>query len=66
MFNTALVGFIPLVDNDGVKHTVEARLNMDLENFEYKLTIAFDGELLTGLVMTESSGVYTIEQGGLG
>lgn len=63
MFNSALVGFIPVVDNEGVKHTVEARLGIDLENFEYTLNIAFDGELITGLEMTESDGVYTIAAG---
>ena len=63
MFNSALVGFIPVVDNEGVKHTVEARLGIDLESFEYTLTIAMDGELVSGLEMTESSGVYTIALG---
>lgn len=62
MFNTAIVGFIP-VEIEGVKHTVEARLNMDLDSFEYTLTIAIDGDLLTGLEMTESDGVYTIAAG---
>lgn len=62
MYNTAISGFIPFVDGDGVQHTMEVRIGVDLEG-AFTLTIEADGELITGLEMTEDSGVYTIAAG---
>lgn len=62
MYNNKIVGFIPYVDSDGVQHTLAVSIGVDLEG-SFTLTIESDGELLTGLEMTESSGVYTIAAG---
>lgn len=62
MYNNAIVGFIPFVDGEGVQHTLAVRFGVDLEG-AFTLTIETDGELITGLEMTESSGVYTIAAG---
>lgn len=62
MYNNAIAGFIPFVDGDGLQHTLAVRLGVDLEG-SFTLTIEADGELVTGLEMTESSGVYTIAAG---
>lgn len=62
MYNNAIVGFIPFVDGFGEQHTLTVRFGVDLEG-DFTLTIEVDGELMTGLEMTESSGVYTIAAG---
>lgn len=65
MYNNAIVGLIPYVDEDGVQHTLAVRFGVDFEG-DFTLTIEADGNLITGLEMTESSGVYTITAGSLG
>lgn len=61
MYNNAIAGFIPYVDENGA-HTLAVRLGVDFEG-SFTLTIEADGELITGLEMTESSGAYTIAAG---
>jgi len=63
MFNNKVLGFIPFIDSDGVQHTMEVAVHVDIDKGEFVFTAAYDGELITGLEMTESSGVYTIAAG---
>lgn len=60
MYNNRITGFIPMVDGDGVQHTMEVSVLADLDNSQFVLTVAYDGELITGMTCTESSGVYTL------
>lgn len=63
MYNNRITGFIPMVDGDGVKHTVEVSVLVDLDNGEFVLTAALDGELFTGMTCTEDHGIYTLKIG---
>ena len=63
MYNNRITGFIPMVDEDGVKHTVEVSVLVDLDNGQFVLTAAYDGELITGMTYTEDDGKYILQMG---
>lgn len=60
MFKNKIVGFIPMVDEEGVQHTMEVAVHVDIEAGTFIFTAAYDGELITGMTITESSGIYTL------
>lgn len=61
MYNTSLLGFIPYLE-DGDQKYLAVRIDV-VPGGDLTLTIEADGELVTGLEMTEVSGVYTIATG---
>ena len=63
MYNNRITGFIPLVDGDGVQHTVEVSVLVDFDAGEFIFTAANDGELLTGMTCSEDDGYYTLKIG---
>lgn len=63
MYNNRITGFIPMVDGDGVKHTMEVSVLVDWDNGQFVLTAAYDGELFTGMTCTEDNGIYTLQIG---
>lgn len=61
MYNTSIAGFIPYLD-DGAQKYLAVRIDV-VPGGDLTLTVEADGELVTGLEMTEVSGVYTIAAG---
>lgn len=61
MYNTSIAGFIPYLV-DGAQKYLAVRIDVE-PGGDLTLTVEADGELVTGLVMTEESGIYTIAAG---